>query len=263
MAALGWNNQVLRRFLAFYPGAAGRLAVGAQAAQRRDVAGVAVGRGGQHRVPRGNRTGPEASRREFPRPPATAAALAAIAAAAAFRSRLRLCGCFLTCRALPLPPGGLACPGFALRALPRRRSCSCAADKTSHPAATGATRTAGHRPGHGPTGPASRRMVFSDGATYTPAACAAGSPAPSAPAAGGRSPFPGRSERVAPGQPRRHRHRDHARQGEPHAPPVPRSGSCPATATASRPPGGQRISCEHLSSSDRLDGNGAPYGRRP
>ncbi len=49
------KNQVLRRFPAFDPGAAGRLAVGAQAAQRGDVAGVAVGRGGQHRVPRGNR----------------------------------------------------------------------------------------------------------------------------------------------------------------------------------------------------------------
>jgi len=47
--------QVLRRFLAFELGIAGRLAVGAQAAQRGDVAGVAVGRGGQHRVPRGNR----------------------------------------------------------------------------------------------------------------------------------------------------------------------------------------------------------------
>ncbi len=70
-----------------------------------------------------------------------------------------------------------------------------------------------------------------------------------------RSPLPGRGERVAPGQPRRHRHRDHARQGEPHAPPVPRVRQLPQPLPqrAGRP-GGQRIRCEHLSSSDRLDG---------
>ena len=70
-----------------------------------------------------------------------------------------------------------------------------------------------------------------------------------------RSPLPGRGERVAPGQPRRHRHRDHARQGEPHAPPVPRVRQLPQPLPqrAGRP-GGQRIRCEHVSSSDRLDG---------
>ena len=70
-----------------------------------------------------------------------------------------------------------------------------------------------------------------------------------------RSPLPGRGERVAPGQPRRHRHRDHARQGEPHAPPVPRVRQLPQPLPqrACRP-GGQRIRCEHVSSSDRLDG---------
>ena len=70
-----------------------------------------------------------------------------------------------------------------------------------------------------------------------------------------RSPLPGRGERVAPGQPRRHRHRDHARQGEPHAPPVPRVRQLPQPLPqrAGRP-GGPRIRCEHLSSSDRLDG---------
>ena len=42
-----------------------------------------------------------------------------------------------------------------------------------------------------------------------------------------RRPLPGRGERVAPGQPRCYRDRDHARQGEPHAPRVPRVGQLP------------------------------------
>ena len=78
---------------------------------------------------------------------------------------------------------------------------------------------------------------------------------PQHPLRAARSPLPGRGERVAPGQPRRHRHRDHARQGEPHAPPIPRVRQLPQPLPqrAGRP-GGQRIRCEHVSSSDRLDG---------
>ena len=131
--------QVLGRLLAFDLGAAGRFAVGAQAAQRGDVAGVAVGPGGQCRVPGGDRDA------------AAGRAGRELRAAAgdgrrAGRDRGR--------GGLPLPPAGLrACfpdssraprsrlaalraLALALRALSRRRSCTFAGDRTSHAAAS-------------------------------------------------------------------------------------------------------------------------------
>src|SRR5260370_5142585 len=67
-----------------------------------------------------------------------------------------------------------------------------------------------------------------------------------------RRPLPGRGERVASGQPRGYRDRDHARHAEPHAPPVPRVRQ-PRQPLPQRA-ANARIRREHLSSSDRLDG---------
>ena len=141
--------------------------------------------------PAGTGTRPERSRPGVSR--GRRRRLPRIAAPAAFRSRLAvLRACFPDLpRAARSRLAALRALALALRALPRRRSCSCAADRTSHPAASPATRP--HSRSSASHGLPGRRAAGSSSPTgrRTPQpACAAGSPAPSAPAAGGPQPAP-------------------------------------------------------------------------
>ena len=191
-------------------------------------------RGGEHRVPRGDRDAPEGrAGREFRAaagdslragrgcgrggfpclPRASLAFFSALARAA--RSRLAaLRALFCAFSPWPWPCG------------PRRGAVPAAApgrgSRTRRPARL-STRTAGHQPGHGPRRPGTRRTVFSDGATSTPARLLSGQPsalstrcgrlAAHSPTAVNES-HPASRAAIATAI-------THAR-AEPHAPPVPR-----------------------------------------
>ena len=160
--------------------AAAGFAVGAQAAQRGDVAGVAVRRGGQRRVPGRDRDAAEGrAGRELGAPAGDrcrgclGSRLAALRAcfcdlpraARAFRAALRALSRALRALALALRPCRGAVPAAAPGTGPRPR-------RPAPPRA----RTAGHRPGHDRSGQATRRIVFSDGATRIPARLCRGQP---------------------------------------------------------------------------------------
>ena len=140
-------------------------------------------------MPRGDRDAPEGrAGRGFARPPATACALAAAAAAAAFRACSRALPAFFSALARAARSRLAALRAFfsasrafslALRAASRRCSCSCAGEKISHAAASPAVHPhsrSSARSWSTPAGPATRRTVFSDGATWTPARLLSGQP---------------------------------------------------------------------------------------
>ena len=249
--------QVLGRFLAVDLGAAAGFAVGAQAAQRGDVAGVAVGHGGEYRVPGGDRDTAEGRAGRELRP-------AAGDGRRAGRDRGR--------GGLPLLPGGFACllspqlagsPGLpgglaslgALLCGPCRGGVPAASPgtgpRTRRPARPRA-RTAGHRPGHDLSGRRAAGSSSPTGRRGPLPACQRAAQRSEHPLRAARRPLPGRGERVASGQPRGYRDRDHARQAEPHAPRVPRVRQ--ARQPLPQRAANARIRREHLSSSDRLDG---------
>ena len=234
-------------------GAAAGFAVGAQAAQGGDVAGVAVGRGGQRRVRGGDRDvaeggagrefrasagdglrrGGDRGRGGFPLPPGGLTGLLP----------RQLAGS-------PLPPGGLAGPGLCLAGLvpaaflqpgggqdpARGQLARPAAQQVIGPVVIAQARDPPDR---------LLRRGDVDPRPLVPRA----SQRPEYPLRAARRPFPGCGERVAPGQPRGHRDRDHAGQAEPHAPRVPR-----VRQLAQPVPQGARTGREHWSGSDRLDG---------
>ena len=221
--------QVLGCLLAFDLRAAAGFAVGAQAAQRGDVAGVAVRRGGQRRVPGRDRDAAEGrAGRELGAPAGD------------------------RCRGgLAFPLGGLA--GLLLRPAARRPRLlgrlaglvPCFAGLGFGLAGRVAALFLQLRRGQDPARggqlgrvPAQQVIgqVMVDQAGDPPDRLLRrgdADPGPLVPRAAQRlehplraacRPLPGRGERVAPGQPRCYRDRDHARQGEPHAPRVPRVG---------------------------------------
>ena len=170
-------------------------AVGAQAAQGGDVAGVAVGRGGQRRVRGGDRDaaeggagrefrasagdglrrGGDRGRGGFPLPPGGLAGLLV----------RQLAGS-------PLPPGGLAGPGLGLAGLVPAaflQPWPGTGPRTRRPARP-SSRTAGHRPGRDRTGPRPAGSSSPTGRRRPPPACAEGIRAPGVPAAGGSPPIP-------------------------------------------------------------------------
>jgi len=237
------ESQVLRCLLALDLGAARCLAVGAQATQRGDVPGVAVGAGGEYRVSRGDLDAAEGrAGRELGAPAGDSLR--------AGRGRGRggpaclpggLAGLFLRLDAgRPVPPGSLAglllrfpCPFPGLAGPGLRRAGRVAAlflqlrrgedlargGQFRRPPAqqvTGQVMVDAGRAGHPP-----HRLLPRGDMDPGPLAQRAAQRLEH-PLRAARRPFPDRGERVAPGQPRRYRDRDHARQGEPHAPPVPR-----------------------------------------
>ena len=232
--------QVLGRFLAVELGAAAGFAVGAQAAQGGDVAGVAVGRGGQRRVRGGDRDvaeggagrelgasagdglrrGGDRGRGGFPLTPGGLAGLLV----------RQLAGS-------PLPPGGLAGPGLRLAGLVPaaflqlgRGQDLARSGQLARPAAQQVIGQVVIAQARDPPDRLLRRGDV-DPRPLVPRA----SERPEYPLRAARRPFPGRGERVAPGQPRGHRDRDHARQAEtarPAGPAGPAAG--PASATRSQ-----------------------------
>ena len=199
-------------------------AVGAQAAQRGDVAGVAVGRGGQHRVPRGDRdaaeggagrefraaagdglrAGRDRGRGGFPLP-ARAALRACFSDSWRGLARSRLAAL----RALPLPAPS---PGLAGRVaalfLQLRRGQDLA--RGGQPGCPPAQQVIGQVMIAQARDPPHRLLRRGD-VDPRPLVQRA-SQRLEHPLRAARRPFPGRGERVAPGQPRGHRDRDHARQ---------------------------------------------------
>src|SRR5271165_2856243 len=151
----------------------------------------------------------------------------------------------------PLPPGGLAGPGLRLAGLvpaaflqPGRGQDPARGGQLARPAAQQVIGQVVIAQARDPPDRLLRRGDV-DPRPLVPRA----SQRPEYPLRAARRPFPGRGERVAPGQPRGHRDRDHARQAEPHAPRVPR-----VRQLAQPVPQGARTGREHWSGSDRLDG---------
>src|SRR5271165_179977 len=151
----------------------------------------------------------------------------------------------------PLPPGGLAGPGLRLAGLvpaaflqPGRGQDPARGGQLARPAAQQVIGQVVIAQARDPPDRLLRRGDV-DPRPLVPRA----SQRPEYPLRAARRPFPGRGERVAPGQPRGHRDRDHARQAEPHAPRIPR-----VRQPAQPVPQGARPGREHWSGSDRLDG---------
>jgi|GEM_PF-5533224 hypothetical protein len=227
--------QVLGCLLAVDPGAAGCFAVGAQAAQRGDVAGVAVDAGGEHRVPRGDRDTPEGrAGREFRAAAGDSLRAGRGCGRGGFPCLLAgLAGLLLRLGAgRPVPPGGLA--GLLLRFPRLGPGLAGRIAALFLQLRRGEDLARGGQPGCPPAQQViSQVMVDAGRAGHPPHRLLRrgdidpGSPAQRAaqrlehPLRAARRPFPDSGERVTPGQPRRYRDRDHARQGEPHAPRVP------------------------------------------